>query len=146
MGTVRKAVWVAAFMGLSGAEPAWAQMPQSCMNDFKPLMDARQTAVQRINGLNPKKTTATQACSAFRDLAARNKKVVEYMTANKDWCQIGDADLAAVTQAQDQIEKNRANTCNAAAKQAAQVRQMQRQQQSAQPGVGSGVRLPQGAL
>lgn len=147
MSAVRKAAGMAALVALCGSADAFAQaMPQSCMTDFEPIMKVRQAAVQRVNSLNPKKTTATQACAAFRELAARNQKVVEYMTTNKEWCQIGENDLAAVTQAQEQIEKNRGNACNAAAKQASQIKQMQRQQQNAQPAVGSGVRLPQGAL
>ena len=147
MSAVRRAVQATAIIAVFGSGAALGQgMPQSCMKDFEPLMKVRQAAIQRVNSLNPKKTTAPQACAAFRELAAKNQKVVEYMTTNKDWCQIGDNDLAAVTQAQEQIEKNRSNACNAAAKQAAQIRQMQRQQQNAQPAVGSGVRLPQGAL
>jgi hypothetical protein len=149
MSAVRKAVWAAAFVGLCSANVALAQgMPASCATDFEPLMKVRQTAIQHVNGLNPKKTTAARACAAFKDLSAKNKKVVDYMTTNKEWCQISENDLAAATQAQEQIDKNRSTICNSASKQAAQMRQMQRQrqQQSAQPGVGSGVRLPSGAL
>ena len=132
-----------------GAGPALA-MPESCEKDFGPMMQKRQGYINTINGYNKRKPTAQQACSTFQGLSTQNKKMTEWMTAQKDWCQIPDDMLKGITEAQVQLDQTRANVCNAAAKQAQQIKQMKaraaRQQQAQQPGVGSGVRLPQGAL
>ncbi len=123
-------------------------MPESCQKDFVPMMQKRQGYIEEINGFRKKKPTAAKACNVFKSLADQNKKVTDWMTAQKDWCQVPDDMLNSVTEAQKQIEQARGNACGAAAKQAAQIRQMQRQQQQGggRPAAGSGVRLPQGAL
>lgn len=148
MGTMVKAALAALAVLVSHSAASAQTMPESCTNDLTPMMQKRNAAVERIRGLNPKRTTAAQACAAFRDLTAKNKTVLDYLSANKEWCQVPDEQLAAMTQEHGQIDKNRGAACNAAAKQAAQIKQMQRQQQQGggQAGVGSGVRLPQGAL
>ncbi|MCA0424285.1 MAG: hypothetical protein LCH61_13355 [Proteobacteria bacterium] len=125
-------------------------MPESCQKDFVPLMDKRQKYINTINGYQKRKPTAAQACSTFRGLADHNQKIAKWMTAQKEWCQIPDDMLKGVTDAQGQISQTRDNVCSAAAKQAKQIQQMKaqaaQQQQGRQPGVGSGVRLPAGAL
>ena len=142
-------VFAAALCGGVGfaSVPALA-MPESCQKDFVPMMTKRQQYIQTINGYKKKKPSAPAACSTFSGLSAHNKKVVEWMEAQKDWCQIPDDTVSAMKDQQGQIDKTRGVACDAAAKQAKMIRQMknQQRQQQAGPGVGSGVRLPQGAL
>ena len=71
------------------------------------------------------------------------------MVSQKDWCQIPDDMVKGISDAQVQLDETRGKVCSAATKQAQQIKQMKARaarQQPAQPGVGSGVRLPQGAL
>lgn len=139
---------VLASVVLTGAVQAQS-MPESCQKDFVPMMQKRQKYIETINGYKNRKPTAAQACSTFRGLADQNQKVATWMTAQKDWCQVPDDMLKGVTEAQGQINQTRNNVCGAAAKQAKQIQQMKAQQQQARPqgpGVGSGVRLPSGAL
>lgn len=149
MGLAGRVALVAATIWLAQGSVYAQIIPESCQPEFIPLMQKRQAAIQRVNNFKPKSTTAAQACSGFKDLAARNKALLDYMTKNKDWCQFNDEQMNGISSAQENIDKSRASTCDAAAKQAAQIKQMRRQQQqqgSGQAGVGSGVRLPQGAL
>ena len=129
------------------ATPAMAA-PESCAKDFAPLMTKRQAYINTINGYKNKKPSAPAACSTFSGLSAQNRKISAWMESQKDWCQIPDDTIKAIKDQQAQIDKTRANACNAAAQQSKMMRQMKNQQQRQQagPGIGSGVRLPQGAL
>ena len=133
------------------AAPA-AAMPESCQKEFNPLMEKRQAYMNQINGFQKRKPTAPVACNAFGGLASSNRKLVEWMESQKDWCQIPDDMLNGIKDQQGQIDKVRGTACDAAAKQAKMMgearrraAQSQRQQQGG-PGIGGGVRLPQGAL
>lgn len=135
---------------LFSISPALA-MPESCQKDFTPMMNKRQQYMNQINGFKNKKPTAPQACTIFSGFSAQNSKIVAWMTAQKDWCQIPDEMLSGMKDQQGQIDKVRSNACGVAAKQAQMIQQMKRRaaQQGARqagPGIGSGVRLPQGAL
>jgi hypothetical protein len=136
------------FAGLAGTPALAQQMPETCQKEFVPLMQKRQTIINRIEGYKKRKPTAAQACGTFKELSGHNKKISEWMTAQQAWCQIPDEMLKQVNDAQGQIDQTRGNVCGAAAKQAQQLKQMQRmqRQQAAQPAPGAGVRLPQGAL
>lgn len=149
----RTAGTIAGFaLALVFGAPAARAMPESCQKDFVPMMEKRQKYINTINGYQKRKPTAAQACSTFRGLAEHNQKIATWMTAQKDWCQVPDDMLKGVSEAQEQINQSRNNVCSAAAKQAKQLQQMkaqaarQQQQQGRAPGVGSGVRLPAGAL
>lgn len=131
--------------GISGA----AAMPASCEKDFAPMMEKRQGYINTINGYNKRKPTASQACNTFQGLSSQNKKMTDWMVSQKDWCQIPEDMVKGISDAQVQLDETRGKVCSAAAKQAQQLKQMKARaarQQPAQPGVGSGVRLPQGAL
>lgn len=151
MRTLSRACLGLAWLGVLSLAPVAAQqMPESCQKDFVPMMQKRQTYIDQINGFKKRKPTAAAACNTFKGLAEQNQKIATWMTSQKDWCQIPDEMLKNVTDAQEQINQTRGSVCGAAAKQAQQIKQMKaaqaRQQRQAQPGVGSGVRLPQGAL
>lgn len=123
-------------------------MPESCQKEFTPLMEKRQAYMNQIEGFKKKKPSAPQACNSFGGLSASNKKLVEWMASQKDWCQIPDEMLDGMKGQQAQIDKVRGQACGVAAKQAQMMKNAARQQrqQQAGPGIGSGVRLPQGAL
>ncbi len=120
----------------------------SCQTDFQKVMEPRQALIQRINGFRNKRPTATQACSTLGSLVAADRKLIAWMTENKDWCQIPDQLIEQVQGAAAQASRSRGTACQAAKNQANQVARARAQQQGAAsaPAVGSGVRLPQGAL
>ncbi len=133
-----------ALLALGGAAQAQSA---SCQTDFQKVMEPRQKLIDRINGFRNKRPTATQACSTLGSLVAADRKLIDWMTENKDWCQIPDQLIEQVQQASGQASRSRANACQAAKNQANQQARARSQQQGASaPAVGSGVRLPQGAL
>jgi hypothetical protein len=123
----------------------------SCQEDFKKVMDPRMALIQRINGFRNKRPTAAQACQALRSLRAADGRLITWLQANKDWCSIPDEVLEQAQQSAAGASRAQAQACNAAAQQARQQRQIQEQQAGEggaprAPAVGSGVRLPTGAL
>jgi len=130
------------------AVPASAA-PADCQENFEKLGRQRMTLVQKVQGFQKKKTSATNVCAALNQLSAADAKLISWAEANKDWCQIPDQFLETLKSSSGQISTARGNACSAAKKEAAILRQMkanaaQSQGPSGLP--GSGVRLPQGAL
>ncbi len=124
-------------------------LPDSC-NDFQKLVGPRMALIAQINGFKKKKPSAGQACSILTRLTGADRKILDWMNANKDWCQIPEDQIAGLKQASGQSASFRAQACNAASQQAKQLSQMRRQQQQqgggGQAAPGAGVKLPQGAL
>jgi hypothetical protein len=130
----------------------------SCATDFQKVMGPRQALIARINGFARKRPTADQACSVLGQLVSADRRVLNWMTENKDWCQIGDEMISQLQNSSGQAARSRGQACGAASQQrtqiararAAQARAAQQQQAGGggdRPApVGSGVRLPQGAL
>jgi hypothetical protein len=117
----------------------------SCQTDFQKVMEPRQALINRINGYRAKRPTAAQACSTLTELVAADRKVIDWMTENKDWCQIPDQVVEQLQGASTQASASRKSTCNAAKNQEAQGARA-KAQQAGPPPVGSGIRLPSGAL
>ncbi len=125
-------------------------LPDSC-NDFQKLVAPRMALISQINGFKKKKPTAGQACSILTRLMGADRKILDWMSTNKDWCQIPEDQITGLKQASGQSASFKNQACNAASQQAKQLGQMRRQQQQQQGGggqasPGAGVRLPQGAL
>lgn len=122
----------------------------NCQADFQKVMGPRQALIERINGFRNKKPTASQACSTLGQLVSADGKLVKWMTDNKDWCQIPDQLIEQVQGSTAQASRSRSQACGAAKNQQAQIARARsnqaRAQQGGAPAVGSGVRLPQGAL
>ncbi len=123
----------------------------NCQTDFQKVMAPREALMQRINGFRNKRPTAGQACSTLGQLVAADGKVLKWMTENKDWCQIPDALVEQLQTASGQVSRSRGQACTAAKNQVSQqararAAQARAQQGGGAPPVGSGVRLPQGAL
>jgi hypothetical protein len=133
--------------------PDQAQAQASnCQTDFQKVMAPREALMQRINGFRNKRPTAGQACSTLGQLVTADGNVLKWMTENKDWCQIPDALVEQLQTASGQVSKSRGQACTAAKNQVTQQARARAAQARAQQGgggappVGSGVRLPQGAL
>jgi hypothetical protein len=118
----------------------------TCQVDFQKVMEPRQALINRINGFRTKRPTAGQACSTLTQLVAADRKVIAWMTENKDWCQIPDQVVEQLQEAGTQATTSRDTACTAAKNQQSQIDRAKAQQQGGPPPVGSGVRLPQGAL
>ncbi len=125
-------------------------VPESC-NEFQKLVEPRASIMAEINGSSKRKTKLTpgQACTLMTRLVTIDKKLLDWMTANKDWCQVPDDQITGLKTASGQSGEFRTKACNAAAQQAKQINAAKRQaqqQQGGQSAPGAGVRLPQGAL
>ncbi len=125
----------------------------NCQTDFQSMMSPRQALIGRINGYRNKKPTADQACATLNQLVAADGRVVKWMTENQDWCQIPEDLINQLKGASTQAVGSRNQACGAAKNQRSQIaRARAAQARAAQqggggpPAVGSGVRLPQGAL
>jgi hypothetical protein len=144
---------------LAGSNDALAQA-SSCQADFQKVMGPRQAIIARINGFAKRRPTADQACSSLGQLVSADRRVLNWMTENKDWCQISDETISQLRTSSGQASRSRGQACGAASQQrvmiararAAQARAAQQQASGGGGGgdrpapVGSGVRLPQGAL
>jgi hypothetical protein len=129
--------------------PAAAQS-ESCRNDFQKVMGPRMALIERINGFQKRRPTATQACQTLRSLRAADVRLIKWLEENKDWCQLPEEILTQAKAGTANTVRAQNQACGAAAQQARQQRQIREQQAGGgaprAPAVGSGVRLPQGAL
>jgi hypothetical protein len=149
-GGVARALALAAGLVLLAPAAASAQS-ESCQNDFQKVMGPRVALIERINGFAKKRPTAAQACQTLRSLRAADLRLIKWMEDNKDWCQLPDELLTQAKSGTQNTVRAQNQACGAAAQQARQLRQLREQQaggggQPRAPAVGSGVRLPQGAL
>jgi hypothetical protein len=125
----------------------------TCQTDFQKYMGPRMALIQRINGFQKRKPTPQAACSTLSQLVSADSRLSKWMTENKEWCQIPDNVVEQLQTGAGQATRARGQACGAAKNQASQIaRARAAQQRAAQgggggaPAVGSGVRLPQGAL
>jgi hypothetical protein len=140
---------LAAGAALSGA--AFAQA-SNCQTDFQKHIEPRQRLIERINGFQKRRPTPQAACSTMSQLVAADAKLSKWVDENKDWCQIPDGVVEQLKTGAGQAQRARGQACGAAKQQAAAIARARAQQRAAQsggggaPAVGSGVRLPSGAL
>jgi hypothetical protein len=136
-------------LAVTGGGDALAQA-SSCQTDFQKLMQPRMGLIERINGFQKRRPTPQVACSTLTQLTAADDKLSKWVGENKDWCQIPDEITDQLKAAAGQAARARGQACGAARQQAALIARARAQQRAAQgggaPAVGSGVRLPQGAL
>jgi hypothetical protein len=130
-----------------------AAQATSCQTDFQKYMGPRLALIERINGFQKRKPTPGQACSTLGQLVAVDGRLSKWMGENKDWCQIPESVVEQLQTGAGQAARARNQACSAAKNQSVQIaRARAAQQRAAQgggggaPAVGSGVRLPQGAL
>lgn len=144
MKAVVKALMMAGGLVVGAAMPASA-MPESCQQDLNKYGQTRLDAINRINAFKNKRPSATQACSAFGNLVSAEQRMIKWMEANKEWCQIPDALLDDLKKSSAQGSKVRGQACSAAKKEA-QMRAQGGAQGGGSAPARPGVRLPQGAL
>jgi len=142
------AIFLAVGGGLLFAAPARAV---DCQKDFVNLMQARQNLIARVNDFNKKKPTAQLACSTLTQLVSADKKALDWVNVNKDWCQIPDNIAEGLKAQSEQSVGVRTRACSVAAQQAKEIAKQRQQREaggaSGPSGLpGSGVKLPQGAL
>jgi hypothetical protein len=134
-----------------GSALAQAAAPASnCQTDFEKVMAPRQALIARINGFRNKRPTPVQACSTLGQLVSADGRLKKWLNENKDWCQIPDSLIEQLDTSSGQAATSRNQACAAAKNYASQVARARAAQARSQQGgaapVGSGVRLPQGAL
>jgi hypothetical protein len=141
----------AALLSTFGATGASAQQ-SSCQADFQKFMGPRQALIQRINGFRQRRPTPQAACSTLSQLVSADARLSKWVDENKDWCQIPDEMVEQLKTGAGQAQRARGQACGAARQQASAIARARAQQRAAQGGgggqapVGSGVRLPSGAL
>ncbi len=137
--------------GLLALTAGGAHAQSSCQNDFQKLMQPRQALIERINGFRTRRPTPQVACSTLSQLVAADAKLSKWVSENKDWCSIPDSVVEQLQAGTAQAQRARGQACGVARQQANAIARARAQQRAAQSGggpaaVGSGVRLPQGAL
>ncbi len=148
---IQGAIMGAAFAAACMVGASSAQAQSACATDFQKLMQPRMALIERINGFSKRKPTPQQACSTLSQLVAADGKLGKWVDENKDWCQIPDQIVEQLKEGTGQAQRARGQACNAAKQQSAAIARARAQQRAAQGGggpapVGSGVRLPSGAL
>jgi len=129
---------------LAGANGAYAQ---SCQEDFQKLTQRRMSQIQVLNNLGKAgkgKMDPNAACPAAKKLVGIETEMLNYMSKNKDWCNIPDNVLDQFKQARGKTQNFASQACGVAAK----MKKMQEQQreQAAGGGMMAPPKLPSGPL
>lgn len=130
----------AAFVAGDGA------LAQSCQEDFQKLSMKRMGAIQILNNLGKAgkgKMDPAAACPVAKKLAGIESEMLNYMSKNKEWCNIPDNVVDGFKQARNKTQTFATQACAAAVK----MKQMQEQAaQGGGPGMAPPQRLPAGPL
>jgi hypothetical protein len=128
--------------------PEAAPAPTGCEADMMKFQERRNSAISQINAMvkgGKKKLDPVAACPKFRNLAAVENEMKNWMLKNKDWCSIPDEVVDNMKAGFARTPQIANQACNAAA----QMRKMQQQGgQQARGGAGPApaVKLPSGPL
>jgi len=121
-------------------------LAQSCQEDFQKLSMKRMGAIQTLNNLGKAgkgKMDPAAACPAAKKLAGIETEMLNYMSKNKEWCNIPDNVVDGFKQARSKTQTFATQACAAAVK----MKQMQEQAaQGGGPGMAPPPRLPAGPL
>lgn len=145
------AAGAAMLTSILGSTAALAQQ-SSCATDFQKFMAPRQALIERVNSFQKKRPTPQQACGTLNQLVSADSRMSKWVDENKDWCQIPEQIVEQLKTGAEQAQRARGQACGVAKQQAAMIARARAQQRAAQqggggaPAVGSGVRLPSGAL
>ena len=119
---------------------------QSCQEDFQKLSMKRMGAIQSLNNLGKAgkgKMDPAAACPVAKKLAGIETEMLNYMSKNKEWCNIPDNVVDGFKQARTKTQTFATQACAAAVK----MKQMQEQAaQGGGPGMAPPQRLPAGPL
>jgi hypothetical protein len=131
-----------AFALFAGSNGASAQQ-QSCSEDFQKLAAKRMEAIQTLNNLGKAgkgKMDPMAACPAAKKLLGTETEMLNYMSKNKEWCNIPDPVIENFKQARTKSQGFASQACAVAAK------MKEAQEQGAQGGMAPPPRLPAGPL
>ena len=126
--------------------PAAAQAA-SCKDDIDKLAKRRLAAMADIDHLakaGKGKLDPMAACPKLRNLAVLEGELANYLVKNKDWCEIPDNAIEAISTARGKTLKVAGQACGLAA----QAKKMQQQQaaQGGPLGAPEAPKLPTGPL
>lgn len=130
---------------LAGASGASAQ---SCQEDFQKLTERRMGQIQVLNNLGKAgkgKMDPNAACPAAKKLVGIETEMLNYMTKNKEWCNIPDNVLDSFKQARSKTQNFASQACTVAAKMKKMMEQ-QREQAANGGGMMAPPKLPSGPL
>ncbi len=113
----------------------------ACQADLDQHAQVRLKIIERINGFSKRRPTAQLACTTFGQLVESERKMLDWMEANREWCQLPETLIEDFKNATSQSGKARAQTCEAAKREASGQGSAPRQNVP-----GGGVSLPKGAL
>lgn len=142
------------FLAGAGSNAAFAQASEC--TKLAGMMQERQGLVARMNAASKgKKLTPQLACSTLGQIVSNGSRVMSFMDANKDWCQIPDAFVDNMKADNARAGQIRNQACRSASQQVTNERKARaaQQQQAGQNSfggadsiTGGAWRVPQGAL
>ncbi|HEY8126660.1 MAG TPA: hypothetical protein VIF88_14715 [Methylocystis sp.] len=119
---------------------------QACQEDFQKLTQKRMAGIESLNNLGKAgkgKMDPEAACPAARRLVAIETEMMNYITKNKEWCNIPDNVVDGFRDARGKTQNFASQACSVAAK-------MKQQRDQAAAGGGGGMmappKLPSGPL
>ncbi|MBP0580016.1 hypothetical protein J8I29_11910 [Labrys sp. LIt4] len=110
---------------------------QFCNKDLQPMIDRRTKIATNLQAINkrgrPKtfeqaKKTFNEFCGSLSSYIENDKKMLDYMQSNKEFCSITDENIKQITADLTQTQKTKAKICS----------HPPRQQVAPQPGRGGG--------
>ena len=135
-----------AVLNTGGAFAQQAQpSAQTCAEDFQKLTQRRMAAIEKLNALGKAgkgKMDPMAACPVAKSLGGVETDMLNYMTKNKEWCNIPDHVIEGFKDARTKSQGFAKQACDVAAK-------MKKMQEEGAAGGGMGgppPRLPAGPL
>lgn len=114
--SLRSSVAAAVALAIVAGVPsmAFAQVSAECQKGVE-LFKGRIAWIQKLQAMPKKGANPIVACSLLNNLSAANARVLAWTKSNKDWCGIGDDQLASLQKEAQQVGTFRANACKVAA-------------------------------
>jgi hypothetical protein len=94
---------------------------QFCGKDLQPMLAKRDQLGKQLQAINkrprPKtfeqaKKTFNEFCGGLSSYIANDKKMIDYMSSNKDFCGITDQNIQQMTQDMTQVQATRTKICS----------------------------------
>ncbi|MGD9657359.1 MAG: hypothetical protein AB7U61_06905 [Methylocystis sp.] len=118
---------------------------EGCQEDFQKLTEKRMAGIEALNKLGKAgkgKMDPEAACPAARRLVAVETEMMNYLTKNKEWCNIPDNIVDGFKDARGKTQSFASQACAAAAK----MKQMRDQAAAGGGGMMAPPKLPAGPL
>lgn len=124
---VRRAWFIAAWIGAVAAAPAAAQAPPAapaqqpqagqppCIVEFMKLRDETQKRGQALRAASERHATSKEACGLFNAFTAMEGKLLKYAGDNSVWCGIPQQIVDQIKQGHTKSMEMRTKVCQAAA-------------------------------